>query len=123
MKKICMIASLAFLWSCGNSAPKCDDSQVVETVKELIMESHGQLEVGLLLGGYIQLDSINSNSLELVNIMTKSKNDDIKSCGCEGSFEFNTIQNAEQKITANVKYEAQENSKGDVIVQVNEISK
>jgi hypothetical protein len=116
MKKICMIACLAFLWSCGNIAPKCDDPLVVKTVKELIMESHGQLE------GYVQLDSININSLELVNIMTKNKNDDIKSCGCEGNFEFNTIQNAEKKITADVKYEAQENSKGEVIVQVNEIS-
>ncbi|RTY71193.1 hypothetical protein [Flavobacterium sp. LB2P53] len=122
MKKISMIACLTFLWSCGINVPKCDDPQVVETVKELIMESHGQLEVGLLLGGYVQLDSINPNSLELVNIMTKTKNDDIKSCGCEGNFEFNTIQNAQQKITASVKYEAQENSNEDVIVQVNEIS-
>jgi len=111
MKKISMIASLAFLWSCGNSAPKCDDPQVIETVKKIVAENAMKMMMNF---------STNADSLSVDRIMTKSKDNDLKICGCEGVLKNTSTIWPEQAV---VKYEAQENPDGEIIVKINDVIK
>ena len=114
MKKICTIASLAFLWSCGNSAPKCDDKEVIETAISILNENSRSL-----------IDEFGRNSIlidpkkaKIKNIMTKSSDGELKSCGCEGTIETNLTSSVSQ--VGSVSYSAQKNSEGEVIVNVDD---
>ncbi len=136
MKKIIMIAGLAILTSCGNNsseknsesgildsmfssndAPKCDDPEVLETVLSILEENKNELRTnrGDL---FYTTRVINNETAEITNILTKSKDDELKSCDCEGTL---YLKNLDNKIFANgnVSYFTQINSKGETIVQIN----
>ena len=120
MKKIILIASLAILSSCKNGAnekgvldsiissndtPKCDDEDVKNTVLSILKENMHSIPNGVGNGGILI-----SKNPKIINIMTKSKDDDLKLCGCEGTFV--------DLYKGNVIYTAQKNSEGEVIVNL-----
>ncbi|MFV7235104.1 hypothetical protein [Flavobacterium sp. ZB4R12] len=142
MKKIIMIAGLTILTSCGNKssekkdensvldsmlssndAPKCDDPQLVETVFSILKENEQIIgNIGYPLNDY--------KNPEITNIITTAKDDELKSCNCEGTASV-TIEgaklsgqenaNTDYKTNSNVSYFAQKNDKGEIIVQVNSV--
>ena len=110
MKKKIIIASLIILCSCtGDNAPKCDDPKIIETVLSILTENTGDL-----LTEYGQNHVIiNAENTKITNIMTVSNDEKLKSCGCEGTVDTETYE-------GNVKYVAQENSEGEIIVKIDD---
>ena len=117
-----MIACLVILSSCGNNSskkdgetgildsmfssndsPKCDDPQVTETVLSILNENTLSLRI----------DTLDVEKTKIINIMTTSNDDKLKTCGCEG-----TIESTSQKGT--VSYVAQKNANDEVIVKVDD---
>lgn len=106
-----MIAGFITLNSCGSGAPKCDDKEVVETVKSIILDNFED-KMKEAFGGLSELageektkNEVNMSqeqiaeenkreeekvkrSLEtsISNIITNEVNDELKSCKCEGTF-------------------------------------
>ena len=124
MKKIILIASLAILSSCKNGAnengilesitssndtPKCDDEKVLKTAITILKENQQNLPLQSGRNG-----ALISEYAKITNIMTKSKDDELKLCGCEGSFV--------DMYKGHITYTAQKNSEGEVIVNVEDVA-
>jgi hypothetical protein len=120
MKKLILIAGLTILTSCknesnekgildsiisSNDTPKCDDEDVKNTVLSILKENSQSLITNSGRSGILI-----SKHPKIINIMTKSKDDDLKLCGCEGAFI--------DLYKGNVIYTAQKNSAGEVIVNL-----
>ena len=142
MKKIIMIVGLTILTSCGNKssekkdennvldsmfssndAPKCDDPQVIETVFSILKENEQ------IINGNVDLPINDYKNPEITNIITTAKDDELKSCNCEGTASVviegmelvGGERSADYKPQSNVSYFAQKNDKGEIIVQVNSV--
>ncbi len=137
-----MIAGLTILTSCSNKssekkdensvldsmfssndAPKCDDPQVIETVFSILKENEQ------IINGNVNYPINDYINPEITNIITTSKDNELKSCNCEGTASV-TIEGIElvggersddYKPHSNVSYFAQKNDKGEIIVQVNSV--
>lgn len=109
MKKIIIVLSLITFISCNKDVPKCEDKEILGTVISLLSENSMSL-----------IDNYGRNSVmidtakaEIDNIMTTSTNPELNSCGCEGTL---ILPNHE----GIVKYSAQKNSEGEIIVKVDD---
>ncbi|MEB3380379.1 hypothetical protein VL762_11775 [Flavobacterium psychrophilum] len=119
MKKIIIIACLAILSSCGNKAsetPKCDDKEVTETVSSILLENKNSLIDEFGKNGVI----LNENDMKIINVITTNKNDELKSCNCEGTLESYTDNGVKITTEGNVIYFAQKNSEGEVVVKIDD---
>ena len=137
-----MIVGLTILTSCGNKssekkdennvldsmfssndAPKCDDPQVIETVFSILKENEQ------IINGNVDLPINDYKNPEITNIITTAKDDELKSCNCEGTASVviegmelvGGERSADYKPQSNVSYFAQKNDKGEIIVQVNSV--
>lgn len=131
MKKTFLLASLTILCACGGNnsssenksiftsdeTPKCEDSEVTNTVLSMLNENITEL----------YLENMNSpggvyigESAKIKNIMTTNKNEELKSCGCEGTIESGLF-NEKFIHKANVSYVAQKNSEGEIIVKIEDV--
>lgn len=113
MKKIIMITSLITLSSCGNNAPKCDDSEVTKMVISLLSENSRSL---IDVHGDTRSVIVVPGKAKIKNIMTTSTDSELNSCGCEGIIETGAPVYPHK---GSVDYFAQKNSDGDIIVKVN----
>ena len=111
MKKIILISSLLILNSCNDKTPKCDNKEVIETVKSIILNSFEnklKRKMGISDKQFRQSEfdrTKNMTARELVvedklkgekekiiletsisNIVTNEIDKELKSCGCEGTF-------------------------------------
>lgn len=111
MKKIILISSLLILNSCNDKTPKCDDKEVIETVKSIILNSFEnklKIKMGVSEEEFRQSEfdrTKNMTAIELEvedkrkeekekiilatsisNIITNEIDKELKSCGCEGTF-------------------------------------
>jgi hypothetical protein len=111
-----MIICLAFLSSCGKSVPKCNDPQVIATVKEIILDNFED-KMKESLGGLAELSgednsqknkNLTQNEIDaeierekakakrksetdISNIITIEVDEKLKSCGCEGTFKDSEV--------------------------------
>ena len=106
-----MIVGLITLVSCGNNAPKCDDKEVTETVLSILSENSKSLVDQYGRNSII----IDPKTAKIKNIMTPSADDELNSCGCEGTIETNESFLPGE---GSVNYTAQKNSEGEIIVKV-----
>ncbi len=109
MKKLIMIACLISLSSCVNDTPKCDDKEINQTVISLLTENKNDLTDNN--GNSVGLFFNNENDGTIKNIMTKSKDNELKICNCEGTYQDTVI-------IGNINYTAQKNSEGEIIVKI-----
>ena len=136
-----MIASVILLSSCGNGSskgngnldslfsddvPKCDDSLVANYVVAILKQNKASFKIEAFgneypLYQYSSKYSGENISMKIDNIMTLSKNEDLKSCGCEGVIKMTTPGDTLSSLLSTVSYEAQKNSQGEVIVKVSNL--
>lgn len=132
-----MIGCLALFSSCGNDIPKCDNPEVVETVKSIILDWQ-QEEFTKAMGGNSKLaetglkemfgDDENKKiavkeKMQLNNIVQSELNEELKSCGCESKleniglldvyFQGRYLKNGEQ-----IYYNIKTDTKGEILVEV-----
>ncbi len=118
------MAGLVILCSCKNESnekgildtliatddtPKCEDEEVKSTVISLLTENKNDLTSAE--GHSVGLFFNNKNDGKIINLLTKSKDKELKTCTCEGNYEDETI-------VGSVSYTAQKNSEGEIIVQI-----
>lgn len=110
--KIIMMAALISLSSCEKDVPKCDNPQVIESVFSILNQNRGNLvdEYG---GHSIGTISKIYND-KITNIMTTIEDENLHSCGCEGSL-------VKGNKAADIIYSAQKNSSGKFIVKVDNV--
>ena len=138
MKKIIFIAGLTIFYSCKENSNeeksensifsssetiKCDDKDVITTVISIIFEKDGQIPIKYWDGGnvlymgnksYIPQTSIN-------NILTLNLDKEINSCNCEGALYYKNPAKDGIDAKGSIKYLAQKNSEGKIIVKVDNI--
>lgn len=112
-----MIACLPFLWSCGNSTPKCDDKEVTKTVISILEENPYSLSYE---NGRSSGVAIDRKKAKVKNIMTTKTDDGLNICGCEGTVESPIGINS-STIEGSVSYSAQKNSEDKVVVKVDNV--
>ena len=110
MKKIILLGIFGFtLVSCNDGAPKCEDTVVTKTVIQILRQNSTNL----------QWDNGNNNvaidtvKAKIENIMTTKVDKELKSCDCQG-----TVFTGIFGVSGSVTYMAQENSEGEVIVNI-----
>ena len=85
--------------------PGCEDSNVLKKVKAIVMENERS---------YVHMNGIENVKIEITDIFTISKNEELKSCECEGNVSGNEEYHGEK----NIKYFVQQNSKGETLVKL-----
>lgn len=146
MKKILILSASIATISCQNNVPKCNDPKVFEIIHSIINENKNQI---LFENGAQVIrdeDTISSNNTQIVDIITTKKDDELNSCGCEGTliyeskykdiFMYKLFQkdsngnnvpneNYDKEITSinegSIIYSAQKNSDDEIIVKVESI--
>ena len=138
MKKISILIASVSLISCQNNVPKCDDADVLKTIYAIIYENKDKIEniYGQHPLGLYPEEKINTENIEITEIMTSNKDSELNSCGCEAKISIANLQhngidsNGELAIeldqkTRNegiIQYTAQNNSEDNIIVKVENIS-
>ena len=126
-----MIAGLSILTSCtkktnesgffdsvfSSDVPKCEDEDVKNTVISILIEN--RIKLGLN-SEWIEESMLTGNG-KLKNILTKSINEELKSCNCEGTYTQEIeAQGVKGLLLGNIIYTAQKNSEGEIIVNIEE---
>ena len=105
-----------------NDTPKCDDPEVIETVLSIMNDNKNNIR-GTYGNTPFSVKNIDNKTAEIRNILTKSKDNELKSCNCEGTL---SLQNnypeleTDVRVIGNVSYFIQKKSEGEIITQIND---
>ncbi len=138
MKKIIFVAGFTIFYSCkensnennsensifsSNETVKCDDKDVITTVISILYEKDGQIPIDYFDTGNVRYigDKSFITQTSINNILTVNLNKELNSCNCEGSLYYKNPTKDGIDANGSIKYLAQKNSQGEIIVKVEDI--
>jgi hypothetical protein len=103
MKKyISSILILSILTSCTKQ-PKCDNDEALKLAKDLIKQELGSKENSMAfimfnMGDGSTVDKFVDDNIELINVRTTEKNDELKKCDCASQISFKFSEEFKEKM-------------------------
>ena len=103
MKKyIISILILSILTSCAKQ-PKCDSDEALKLAKDLIKQELGSKENSMAFIMFNMedgstIDKFVDDNIELINVRTTEKNDELKKCDCESQISFKFSEEFKEKM-------------------------
>lgn len=120
MKKLIVLCALVLTFSCGKTnkddqesvfeklslvdkTPKCDDPDVIETVRTIMLNN-----------SLVDTSAVSTKPFSLKSIVTNEVDDKLKACGCEAILDNENNYDDGKTIYYNVKTD----SKGEKVISV-----
>ena len=125
MKKILILVASITVISCQDNVPKCNDPEVLKIIYSVINENKDKMTFDAEIFGimpYGNKKELTSENLEITNLLTKSKDAELSSCGCEGKLTIKNISEENTVLEGLIEYTAQKDTENNIIVKVENLS-